>query len=287
MEGDVVTVTAGALREDLKQGVLFVMVRGEGRETIAKRYPTPGKHGTLRIEGFIGFILNLTAEDKSQWMFDVLKGELCKIESQQEANITNSVFVSDCSKIQIPMNVALDTNLDNDKGLLTVYWYDEQKAKDVAITFNYKDQSCSDSAKKIIDHVLNIYSSGSSGSKGKVLEENHLITNSKYSYSIGIPNHWEGNYEYQIKEGNIWFRYVSKDNQFRPTIFYIQAISKDETEEFESNPENEFIKLGEREGLTFYSIYPLDFELDSESEIDEYNQMSCNTGYFMNVKALF
>jgi hypothetical protein len=103
--------------------------------------------------------------------------------------------------------------------------------------------------------------------------ENHTITNSNYSYSIAIPNHWEGKYKYQIREGNIWFRYVSKDEQFSPTIFFIQAISNNTTGEFESNPENEFIKLGERSGVTYYSVYPLDFELDSQSEIQEYNKM--------------
>lgn len=71
----------------------------------------------------------------------------------------------------------------------------------------------------------------------------------------------------------MWFRYVSNDEQFSPTIFFIYTISDDKIEEFESNPENEFIKLGQRGGVTFYSVYPVDFELDSQSEIDEFNKM--------------
>lgn len=106
-----------------------------------------------------------------------------------------------------------------------------------------------------------------------VFLENHTINNSEYSYSIEIPNHWEDKYTYNIKEANMWFRYVSNDEQFSPTIFFIYTISDDKTEEFESNPENEFIKLGQRSGVTFYSVFPLDFELDSQSEIDEYNSM--------------
>jgi uncharacterized protein YcfL len=177
-------------------------------------------------------------------------------------------FTSDCSKVVIPSNVERDTNLDKEKGLLTVYWYDDSKGKDMGVAFRYKDQNCSENAKQVIQHVLE------TKEKQKLpTKEKEIVNNPKYSYSLEIPNDWEGKYTYNIKEANMWFRYVSKDEQFSPTIFFIYTISNDKTDEFESNPEIEFIKLGQRDGVTFYSVYPLDFELESQSEIEEYNQM--------------
>jgi hypothetical protein len=321
-----------------------------------------------------------------------------QIETIKPNTVEVQDFTSDCSKVVIPSNVERDTNLDKEKGLLTVHWYDNSKSKNVGVVFRYTDRNCSESVNQLIQHVLKIekptakegieelfessltkvegdgysfqyiiknnsqkeltltfntsqefnyilwrkdakgtmvydFSKDKSFSKRfhkktlksgeelaynielshdyepqtyilevymtsnepelgsptkfhqnlefsvnkshSVLDNNQEkdIINPQYSYSIDIPDYWEGKYTYNIKDGNMWFRYVSKDKQFSPTIFYIYTISNDKIEEFENNNENEFIKLGHRDGITFYSVYPLDFELDSSSEIEEYNQM--------------
>lgn len=63
-------------------------------------------------------------------------------------------FTSECSKVLIPSNVEQNTNLDKEKGLLTVYWYDNSKDKNVGVIFRYNDKNCSESAKQLIQHVL-------------------------------------------------------------------------------------------------------------------------------------
>lgn len=300
-----------------------------------------------------------------------------QIETSKPNTVEVQDFTSDCSKVVIPSNVERDTNLDKEKGLLTVHWYDNSKGKDVSVVFRYSEQNCSESAKQLIQHVLEIekppteegaeellessltkvegdgysfkyviknksqkevtltfntsqefnyilwrkdakgtmaydYSKDKSFNKefhkktfkpGEELaydiklsrdyepqtyilefwmtsnepesssptkfhqnleftiinshsvfdniQERDIIKNPQYSYSIEIPSYWEGKYTYNIKGGNMWLRY---------------------------NPENEFIKLGQRDGVTFYSVYPLDFELDSQSEIEEYNRMHDDVG---------
>jgi hypothetical protein len=62
-------------------------------------------------------------------------------------------FTTDCSKVVIPSNIERDTNLDIEKGILTVHWYDDSKGN-VGIVFGYKDQNCSESAKQLTQHVL-------------------------------------------------------------------------------------------------------------------------------------
>jgi hypothetical protein len=64
-------------------------------------------------------------------------------------------FTLDCSKVLIPSNVERDTSLNEEKGLLTVRWLDESKGEDVGVVFRYKDQNCSESAKQLVQHVLN------------------------------------------------------------------------------------------------------------------------------------
>jgi uncharacterized protein YcfL len=80
-----------------------------------------------------------------------------QIETSTTPNISEvQDFTSDCSKVVIPSNVERDTNLDKEKGLLTVYWYDNSKGKNMGVVFRYNEQNCSESAKAITQHVLEI-----------------------------------------------------------------------------------------------------------------------------------
>ncbi|WP_199616295.1 WD40/YVTN/BNR-like repeat-containing protein [Paenibacillus alkalitolerans] len=75
--------------------------------------------------------------------------------SPDEPNITKvQDLTADCSKVVIPTNKERDTHLDKEKEMLTVYWYDETKEKDVGVVFRYTDPNCSESASQVSAHVL-------------------------------------------------------------------------------------------------------------------------------------
>jgi hypothetical protein len=78
------------------------------------------------------------------------------IKTSQSNTVEVQDFTSDCSKVVIPTNVERDTNIDKEKGLLTVRWYDNSKGKDAGVVFRYNEQNCSESAREITRHVLEI-----------------------------------------------------------------------------------------------------------------------------------
>jgi photosystem II stability/assembly factor-like uncharacterized protein len=72
-----------------------------------------------------------------------------------QTNITKVLdLTADCSQVVIPANIARDTNLDIEKELLTVYWYDESNGKDAGVVFRYTDPDCSVSARQVTAHLL-------------------------------------------------------------------------------------------------------------------------------------
>jgi beta-lactamase regulating signal transducer with metallopeptidase domain len=85
--GEYVSVAAGAFKNDPKQGVLHVIVHGKGKDSpflSIDDYPTPGKHGAVRILSFKDFNLVLEAEDGYRWIFNALFGEFIEIEDSKK-----------------------------------------------------------------------------------------------------------------------------------------------------------------------------------------------------------
>lgn len=64
--------------------------------------------------------------------------------------------LSDCSTLAIPDNTEVNTYLDKENGVLSVFWYDDSIGDDVHKTFKYKDNACKTNKKiaHTIDHVL-------------------------------------------------------------------------------------------------------------------------------------
>lgn len=79
IEGELLTVAAGAYRKDPSQGVLHVTIRGKGKKDSPflsiKDYPSPAKSGALKIKSFDGFQLTVTAADGRICTFDALTGQ--------------------------------------------------------------------------------------------------------------------------------------------------------------------------------------------------------------------
>lgn len=145
--------------------------------------------------------------------------QLKQIEITKPKTIEVQDFTLDCSKVVIPSNVERNTNLDKEKGLLTVHWYDNSKSKDVGVIFRYGDQNCSESAIQLIQYALKTESSPNSPEGGEVKKkednsiravgtqpEGRLIVRplSKASVApLGVPScygqetdlDWDGDYE--------------------------------------------------------------------------------------------
>ncbi len=119
LEGDSVSVAAGALRNDPKQGVLHVTIHGRGKESpffFINNYLTSEKHGALKIVAFKDFILSLEAENGSYWEFDVLTG----IYRNLRADLRNLAAVPESIKEQVQAQLILDEGLET-------YFYKEGK----------------------------------------------------------------------------------------------------------------------------------------------------------------
>jgi hypothetical protein len=67
---------------------------------------------------------------------------------------TDSQKISDCSKITIPNETEVNTNVDTGKKILEASWYDDTKGKDVTVSIRYSENNCSESVKKLISHVI-------------------------------------------------------------------------------------------------------------------------------------
>jgi hypothetical protein len=91
-------------------------------------------------------------------------------------------YTSDCSKVLIPSNVERDTVLDTEKGLLTVRWYDGSKGKDVGFVFRYGDQNCSESAKQLVQHVLDSVKPPAGTPTKKYISQDVAIAIAKKTY---------------------------------------------------------------------------------------------------------
>ena len=64
-------VYAGAQRVDESQGTIFVMTEGRSGFKVIGEYPSPRRVGALRVVGADGRMLQLKAEDGSEFAFDV------------------------------------------------------------------------------------------------------------------------------------------------------------------------------------------------------------------------
>jgi len=65
-----------------------------------------------------------------------------------------NLSISDCSNLIIPKNTEVNTNVNKEKGLLSISWYDDTKENDVTYTIPYTDKDCSESVKQLISHVI-------------------------------------------------------------------------------------------------------------------------------------
>jgi hypothetical protein len=61
---------------------------------------------------------------------------------------------ADCTRLEIPKNTELNTNLNREKETIEVAWYDNSKGTDVGYRFKYTDPNCSESVNQLIKHVL-------------------------------------------------------------------------------------------------------------------------------------
>jgi PBP1b-binding outer membrane lipoprotein LpoB len=68
--------------------------------------------------------------------------------------LDNDVDVSDCSKIVVPNDTEVNTNLNEEKGIIDISWFDSAAAKDITHTIRLADKdTCSESVIKIIEHI--------------------------------------------------------------------------------------------------------------------------------------
>lgn len=81
VKGRIVTVEAGVLKQNPKQGIVIVMIDGEKRKFAgAKQYLTPSKNGAVKVIGYNGFNLKLEAKDGKKWSFNVSTGTFRNIQ---------------------------------------------------------------------------------------------------------------------------------------------------------------------------------------------------------------
>lgn len=64
--------------------------------------------------------------------------------------------LTDCEGLEIPDNQEIDTNLNEQDGILEFSYYDSDAQKDLQFRIAYKDSSCEENpdTKRLIDHVL-------------------------------------------------------------------------------------------------------------------------------------
>jgi len=69
-------VEAGALKSDPKQGVAIIKTTNKDGTKILKeeKLLTPGKHGSIKIDGINAFNMGVTAEDGYKWILNVYDG---------------------------------------------------------------------------------------------------------------------------------------------------------------------------------------------------------------------
>lgn len=64
--------------------------------------------------------------------------------------------LNDCATLNIPDNTEVNTYLDKENGVLSVFWFDESIGADVHKSFKYQDKACKTNKKvaHTIEHVL-------------------------------------------------------------------------------------------------------------------------------------